>query len=262
MFGTISISAIGLIFLSLLTLAATVAVPFVSLRRERPRKGLAYSLRLVPLAFVRSDVRERIQLSFDGRPVPSAVLATVRVRNSGNTPIIPGDFEGPLTIQLSDSVLDLRVDCVDPAGLSPVVTIEAGDVAVEPLLLNPGDNFDLVFILDDTSDRPAVSARIAGVRDLTEDRPPARRGGMFYGMPPRLVLAMLTFAVIGYFTLGLLVLQLWKDFRREHDVVRLADGQTLCVSHIHHTNHGYRLETTSGNTIIVPSVGSITAKPC
>jgi hypothetical protein len=262
MFAAISVYAVGLILVSALTLAATVAVPFVSLRRERPRKGLAYSLRLVPLAVVRSDVRERIQLSFDGRPVPSAVLATLRVRNSGNTPILPGDFENPLTLQLSDEVLELRVDGADPAEVAPIASVEADNVVIEPLLLNPGDSFDLAFILDHVSERPTVSARIAGVKRLTEDRPAIRRAGNLYGMPPRVMLAMLAFSVIGYITLGVLALRLDGELRGEHEVVHLESGQTLCVSHIHQTNRGYRLGMTSGKTVITPSIESIIIKPC
>lgn len=234
MLSVISIYALGLTILGLLTLLATVAVPFVSLRRERPRKGLAYSLRIVPLAFVRADVHERIQLSFDGRPVPLAVLVTLRVRNSGNTPILPNDFQGPLTVALADSLLDLRIDCTDPVELSPVTKVDAGTVTVEPLLLNPGDSFDLLFILDDASDRPNVSARIAGIRHLTEDRPSPRRRP-FYAPPPRLALAILIFASIGYTTLAVGVLSLSKDLRREHIVVHLINGQVVCVSHMSHT---------------------------
>src|SRR5665811_1803532 len=132
MTAAISLDALGPIILGLLTLFATAAVPFVSLRRERPRKGLAYSLRIVPLAFVRNDVRERVQLSFDGRPVPSAVLITLRVRNSGNRPILPNDFQGPLTVALTDSLLDLRIDNADPVELSPVAQSDTSTVTVEP----------------------------------------------------------------------------------------------------------------------------------
>jgi Protein of unknown function (DUF2690) len=163
---------------AVLTLCAAVVVPFVILRLQRRRKALSYEIRRLPLVSVRAEAAERIAVLFENKPVKGVALITLRFRNSGNAPVRASDFDGPLTVALTaTTVLETTVQECVPDELGPVVSQEVGALTVAPLLLNPGDSFELALLVDGPYTTPVVTARIAGVSRVTPERAPTPASG-------------------------------------------------------------------------------------
>lgn len=163
-----------------LVLAASLVSLYLSLR-ERTRKALAYSVTAVPLASIRSEVRERVQVLFDGSPVLQASLVTVRFRNSGNREIRKRDFEEPISIRFPGAgakwLDNLAAGEVEPKALAERLRVtESGDGAtVEPLLTNQHDRFAVSFLVDGANPQPELSMRLAGIPEFTSEDAPVTR---------------------------------------------------------------------------------------
>lgn len=133
------------------------------------------------------------------------------MRNSGNSPILSSDFDGPIEVAFGTSVdlLDVAVEDAEPGHLTPTVNILTRIVRIEPLLLNPGDSFVLT-ILSDGATEPEVLARIAGVPNPTREPPQLERRRLQRRRDLRTILAMLGFVLIGYVVLGVATFSLSK----------------------------------------------------
>jgi hypothetical protein len=84
---------------------------------------------------------------------------------SGNVEIKPEDFEHPFSVELGPSaqVLSTEVAQVSPPDLAPKLNITEGHLIIEPLLLNPGDAFDITALVSDMQDDDHLHGRVAGV---------------------------------------------------------------------------------------------------
>jgi hypothetical protein len=112
-----------------------------------------------------------VTLIYNGTPVSHLTATTIEVRNDGTTPIERSDFERPLLIKFPKSSLVLAATLGEkaPEDLQPVITLEAGAIAIAPLLLNPGDRFRVTAQLLGDFHEPAVEARISGIRAISRD---------------------------------------------------------------------------------------------
>jgi hypothetical protein len=172
---------------------------------------LAYEANVLSLTVDRPETPTRIKMSIGGRPVYDPRLVTLRVRNSGNTPILSSDFDGPIEVAFGTSVdlLDVAVDDSEPGHLTPIVNILTRAVRIDPLLLNPGDSF-LLTILSDGATEPQVLARIAGVPNPTREPPQLERRRLRRRRELRTILAMLGFVLVGYVVLVVATFSLSK----------------------------------------------------
>jgi hypothetical protein len=258
-----SIYSLGAIVLGLLTLAATVAVPFLSLRRERPRRGLAYEVRSYPLALVRRQAQDRIQVSYEGHELHHPGLVAVRLRNRGNTPILASDFEEPLTVVLPPGahLLDATIEDGSPADLTPRLDTDATSVKVKPLLLNPRDEFELSLLVDNMSGGIAVTARIAGISRLRENAPRTTRS---WPLSPRVALALSAMALIGYAAAGFGAITTYKALEHTRARVHLRARGVVCAKRIVSRGPSLELLTPGHKATIVPrsAVTSISVRTC
>lgn len=138
--------------------------------RSRQRKAIAYRLVASRVVSVRPEAQGRISILYDGEKVEDVHLVDLLIRNSGNVPVAATDFERPFAIVLGDRahVLGFEVARTSPTDLSPVVTADSGCLTVAPLLLNPGDSFELSALVSDSSARPRLEARVSGVAKLAD----------------------------------------------------------------------------------------------
>lgn len=166
-----------IIVISLLSLAAAIGVPLFVYLKERRGRGLAYEVSVATLASVHRKARSRIRVEFAGRPVERLALVTLRIRNSGREPIAARDFHTPLTIELDGdaTIVDYYVGERQPEDLEPALVATKHGLASPPLLLNPGDRFEIVFLVDGAEVDVQVSARVAGVRRLEREPSGAER---------------------------------------------------------------------------------------
>jgi hypothetical protein len=142
-------------------IAAVVAiiVSVVLYIRSRQVKALAYQAS--DTALIREEAHDLVEILYEGRPVSDVHLVTVGIANVGNVPIRREDFEGDLVIELpgAPTLLDAKLTGAIPRDLTPAVSIAIDRVTIAPLLLNPGDIFELqILAAHQNADAAALSA--------------------------------------------------------------------------------------------------------
>jgi uncharacterized membrane protein YidH (DUF202 family) len=95
------------------------------------------------------------------------------IEKVGNVPIRPGDFVTPISITVPPParVVVRRIENADPQSLQPRLNqVRASEIALEPLLLNPGDSFRVELTMLDVHEPVdsslAVTGRIVGMKDI------------------------------------------------------------------------------------------------
>ncbi len=121
------------------------------------------------LVNVKDDIKSKLQLLFDKKPVNDVHLLIVRIINSGNEPIVKSDYETPINLNFSDNseVLETDVINVSPESMKVEVNSTKESASIQPLLLNPGDSITIKTLLTNFDGAVKVSCRIAGVKEIT-----------------------------------------------------------------------------------------------
>jgi hypothetical protein len=138
--------------------------------RRTARKALAYEVSSVPLTSVTHDFSGRLKVVFDGVPVDSVSVVTIRIKNPGATPIRREDFERPLAciLKQANSFLTAEVSARQPEALDPQLkqAVDEPRLEVEPLLLNPRDQFTVFALVRGSAEALTLLARIAGISEI------------------------------------------------------------------------------------------------
>jgi len=156
-------------FVGVLLALAAMVLSYRIYVGQKQQKRLTYQrLASFPLLTVKEALAGRISVAFDGNPVQSIHMITLRIRCAGNLPITVADYVKPLALYVEKAARVLSADIVEslPSNLRPVITVDAGSVTVEPLLLNPGDSFVVKLLVQDGSKYVFPEARIVGVREV------------------------------------------------------------------------------------------------
>ena len=97
----------------------------------------------------------------------------IRVESAGNIPILPRDYELPISFVFGDDDLVLNAEVVDasPSDLPVVATSESTSATLSSQLLNPGDTFTVRVLVENPGGKVRSTARIAGVRKLESETP-------------------------------------------------------------------------------------------
>jgi hypothetical protein len=157
-------------------LAVAVAIFFYYADRRRRNKALTAELTSVfSLLNRRVDTGgKELRVFLGTEPVDNLTISHIRILNSGGCPILGVDFELPLKLIFHDSqkIYFYSIKNRTPHGLEPVISAENNTIFVEPLLLNPGDNFLIEIGFDSYSPNRSdlyfqAIARIAGIHNIT-----------------------------------------------------------------------------------------------
>lgn len=166
-----------------------LVVAALAIRVQQQRKLLSYhfaSDRPVLYLFDKG-LEDRLVLTLDGNPVQGLSSHELSVYNSGNVPILPTDYYEDLVVKFPENcnVLAVAVSDSQPKNLGINVVREESFFRLSPILLNPGDEYTIQFLLDQSTNeiasRPLVTGRVAGVKELSSKGYPPRYGyGSFY----------------------------------------------------------------------------------
>jgi hypothetical protein len=154
---------------------ATVIAIFISIRQQQ-RKGISYKVVTdTPLLSLKEEVKGRVQVLFDAKPVGNSRLVVLKIFNSGNVPILPTDYIEPIKLGfgVNTEILDSEVletvptDIKDKAK-APNTKDDIGGVMLEPLLLNSRDSITLKVLLAQThlTKEVKVTGRIVGIKQI------------------------------------------------------------------------------------------------
>lgn len=163
-------------FIGALLAAITVAVSLWIFVAQRSRKRLLVErIARVPLIAGGSKGIPGIRITFGDRELKSALVVLVRVRCTGNVPIVADDYESPLRLQFEDSAAVLSADAIDttPIGIPILLTCDGAAATVSKRLLNPGDLFTIRLLVENSKGRLQATARIAGVARLDVTQSPS-----------------------------------------------------------------------------------------
>ncbi|WP_293127530.1 hypothetical protein [Okeania sp. SIO1I7] len=101
-------------------------------------------------------------------------LTVLRVTNSGNIPVTPSDFIRPISfifieVQSATEIVNTEIFNATEL-LRPIIKTTKNIVELEPLLMNPGDSFDISILSFSVSHHFNIDSRIVGVKNLKMEK--------------------------------------------------------------------------------------------
>lgn len=144
--------------------AATLVVAVLAYRAQHKKMSLEYVV-TVNARLLRRRLPRGLEIRHDGQLVDDATLSIIRIVNTGTEPIRQADFETPLLVSYDgvDDLVSAAVVATRPPDLHPRITIQASDVWIDPLLLNPGDMIECQVLSSGRAEEVTLGGRIAGL---------------------------------------------------------------------------------------------------
>jgi hypothetical protein len=123
---------------------------------------------------VEEEIKRDVQIFYKGKSVQQVNLIILQIVNSGNIPVIPTDYEIPISIDLGNEaqILTAQIVNTNPNNLRASINVETKRVSMSPMLFNPNDSISLKILATKFGKKITVDGRIAGVvkiQQLTED---------------------------------------------------------------------------------------------
>ena len=153
----------------------TIIVSVLIFRKQQSRRGLNYEIISdTPILSIKAEVKDKVQILFDNKPVNHVRLIILRIWNSGNIPILPNEYIDPISIAFGEGaeIIDTDVLETSPGDIKEKartsLKVDSGNVLLEPILLNSTDSLTIKILLTQqkvTKELKIVS-RIAGVNQI------------------------------------------------------------------------------------------------
>jgi hypothetical protein len=151
---------------------------FISFRK----KQLSYEiLSNTPLISVKDEVKGKVKILFEEKPVSDVHLVLLKIINSGHISIRSNDFEGRLAVLLDPSVQILMAEVAETNpknldwrskggdGPQPLIEkMENNAVFLRPVLLNKRDYIILKMLVSHFSKDIAMEGHIEGITEVNE----------------------------------------------------------------------------------------------
>lgn len=159
---------------AILAILITIYFSYKQYKLQRQKKSLSYkyiTFRLPGLKSAMELSKGRIKILCDDKPIVDAVITVLEIFNDGNIPIVPSDFEKPITFVFGEESEIISAEIYDksPENIYPNIHIEGNNILVEPLLLNPNDSFSIQILFSNyTLKAVKCDARIVGIREIHE----------------------------------------------------------------------------------------------
>lgn len=155
----------------LISIVAAVVIPLVIYLAQRQRKELAFSeFSRAPILSLQGALSGKVKINFDNNEVTNVEFFTFGLKNSGNVPIKPEDYEKQFSINFGESskVLSVSTQQESPANINlQIVTSEHG-VSMVPALLNPNDYIVFNVLVSNPGTKNITNIRAAGIEKLTK----------------------------------------------------------------------------------------------
>lgn len=153
---------IATVVIGAVTIVLMVAIYFL----QKNRKELSYEvLSSTPLVTVAQQYGSRIQVLWDGEPIPDVSLVVLWLGSTGNKEICAEEFDGNIDVTFpgAERVLSADVNETTPANLHSIPITDGKLVSIPPLLLNSGDSMTLSFFVAGYEGQTNVAGRAAGM---------------------------------------------------------------------------------------------------
>ncbi len=112
---------------------------------------------------VNKTIKEKLQITFEGKPVQQFYLVIIRLLNAGNTPITTPDFASPVQVSFGNDaeILTAEIQKKQPQDLLTSFAIEGNKIVLSRDLLNKGEGITLKALIT-KFEKVSVSGRITG----------------------------------------------------------------------------------------------------
>jgi len=153
----------------------TIIVTIIIFSKQFNRRSITYEvISDTPMLSLKEEVKARVQVLFDTKPVGDVYFVILKMWNSGNTPILPTEYIDPIRFDFGEKAEVLDTDVLEtvPRNIKDKVKaalkLEAGTLILEPLLLNSRDSITLKFLYTRTklTREIKVDARIVGINQI------------------------------------------------------------------------------------------------
>ena len=150
---------------------------------QKNKKSLSYNiLASNELLTASEEIRGRIKILFDKKPVENVHLLVMQITNDGNLPILPSDFYEPIRISFGEGSKILSAETTNrfPDSFQQELNIEGNSLSIVPTLINSKDTLVIKFLLAQYSNGLKIGARIAGIGQITTGNPISIWHRLFY----------------------------------------------------------------------------------
>jgi hypothetical protein len=163
----VGVALLGIFFTSIITI--------VIYRRQQQRKGITYKIISdTPILSLKEEVKGQIKVLFGTKQVGNVRLVILKIWNSENTPILPGEFIDPIKLGFGNNVeiLDAEILEANPheirENVKSSLKLYEENILLEPFLLNSKDSITLKVLLAQTplTKELRINARIVGVNQI------------------------------------------------------------------------------------------------
>src|SRR5258706_2035582 len=159
---------ISLIFTGIGTVLGIIVTLLIA-RKQRNRKEISYEIVSdTPIANINKEVKDRVEIQFDGKTVRDLSLVILRVSNTGNRAVTPSDFGKPIRFEFDGrTVKDANVlsasstEVLGEEEMKPLLAPEQNAIILNPLLLNPKDLVTIKVLVDGLKGTIKGTSRIA-----------------------------------------------------------------------------------------------------
>lgn len=169
-----------------------------------------------------------IKVMLGEKDISDATIYYFLISNAGSTVIKREDFDGDLTIGLKGSKYVINPESYDsyPKNIAPKLKVVEGGVAIEPLLLNPGDRVGIKVIAAGEDIQPSAQGRIAGIENVKYE------GFQRYRGDKRLAWVRVVAVPVVSFCMGFLILKIDRRFKPSvrYAFLLLAMGAALTIT--------------------------------
>ncbi|OUB81243.1 hypothetical protein [Bacillus wiedmannii] len=156
--------------IAIITLVATILIPLIIYILQKSKKELSYKI-ISENKIFNTEIDKRLKVSFENTIIEEELtLILLKIVNTGNQPITKKDFEdnSGIDIMFGRDILSIETLKTKPSNLYiSTEDILPGYFEIQPLLLNPKDEFTLKLLVEkhNTLDFK-VGARISGVTKI------------------------------------------------------------------------------------------------
>lgn len=159
--------------LSVLAIITAISIAYLA-HWWRLRKSLAYIVKTNTAIFsIDPEIRKKIQILYDGKPITNARLFEITLLNDGRMPVEEKDFKKSIDFVFSENgqILSSDIINVNPADLTIEKEEKGNILSIKPLLLNGGDSFELKGVINSDDDTITCNTRIAGIKQVKRIHP-------------------------------------------------------------------------------------------
>jgi hypothetical protein len=133
------------------------------------KKSLGYAVSSISALVVEGKADLPLEIRYKGNSLESPFLSVIRLKNVGSVPISSSDFDKPITINTTNKakIIAVKVGETSPATLPVKIDNNDTNISIQPLLLNPEDEVSLEIVTHITKPEFSISARVYGVKEVT-----------------------------------------------------------------------------------------------